>query len=249
MWEPCCAAVTTNLQSKDKEEAKELMPPPLSRLCRFPNATNKSQLSAVLLQGYASAAESVKKALISDLTSRDSFDVESMVDIANDAFASLASLQADFADLYYAVRDLIFYHWQFSEAKKELDRNGCLQAMEARHSHLCDQSDLALKALLGAKVSLAKTEKLVTPFVRQIAETRELLNKLEEKLVQGNMELGELRGKCDRLEKCYEAAKTEEQNVAKQVEEHKKVIQPINNRCDDAMAGIGRIKVLLSTMS
>ncbi|KAF3454026.1 hypothetical protein FNV43_RR04471 [Rhamnella rubrinervis] len=163
------------------------------RLWHFPNTTvNKNQLSAVLLQGYASAAESVKNALISEFTTREIFDVESMVDVANNAFTVLGSLY---------------------EAKKELEREGSLQNMEAHHSQLYDRSDGALKALLGAKVSLAKTEKEVTPLVTQIVETRELLNKLEEKLMQGNAEIGALQEKCERLGKSYDAAKTEEQNV------------------------------------
>lgn len=235
------------MQSTDKEEVG--LPPPLSRLWHFPITTlKKNQLSAVLLQGYASAAESVKKALISDLTSRDNFDMESMVDIANDAFASLSSLRADFTDLYNAVRDLFLCHWKLSEAKKELEREGSLQNMEAHHGDLCDWSDGAMKALLSAKVSLAKTEKKVAPLVTQIVETRELLNKLEEELMQGNTEIGALQEICEILEKSYDDALAEEQNVAKQVEEHKKMVQPINNRCDEAMAGIEKTKALLSSL-
>lgn len=115
-----------------KEEEMELRPAPLLRLCNIPSTRlDKNQLPAIIQQGYASAAEFVKKALISEFTSQDNFDVESMVDLANGAFALLASLHADYAGLYDAVRNFISYHWQLSEATKELERNGFVQKMEA----------------------------------------------------------------------------------------------------------------------
>ena len=45
-------------------------------------------------------------------------DVDFMVDMAIAAFASLSLFQADFAALYYAVRDYILYHCQLSEASR-----------------------------------------------------------------------------------------------------------------------------------
>lgn len=206
----------------------------------------KNQLPEIIQQGYASAAKFVKKALVSELMSRDNFDVESMVDVANDAFASLASLHADFDGLYNSVKDLILYHWQLSETKKELGMKGCLQKIEAHHSDLCDQSDKAHKALLGAQISLAKTETLVTHLVTQIVEIRERLNSLEEKLKEGNEKIDAWREKCDRLEKSYEDAKAEERNSAKEVEELKKILEPINSRHDEAMANIEWVKGFLS---
>lgn len=51
-----------------------------------------------------------------------------------------------------------------------------------------------------------------------------------------------MREERDRFEKSYEAAKAEEQNAAKQVEEHKKIVDPINSLSDRAMAEIKSTK-------
>ncbi|XP_024923207.3 uncharacterized protein LOC112489237 isoform X1 [Ziziphus jujuba] len=233
-------AKTVSLQSENEEKVD--LPPPLLRLYRIPNTTlNKNQLPEVIRQAYASAAASVKKALVCELKSRDNFDVESMVDLANDAFVSLGSLHADFGDLYNSVRDFIQYHWQLSEAKKELRMKGCILEMEVHYFDLCDQSDKAHKALLGANISLAETE-------NEIVQIREILNDLEEKLKEGNEKIGAWQEECNRLEKSYEEAKAKEQNSAKQLAEHKRILELINSRHDKAMADIERTMFLLSSM-
>lgn len=52
--------------------------------------------SSRLRQRHTPEAESLRKALIADLISQDNVDVESMIDKANKAFASLSLFHIDF---------------------------------------------------------------------------------------------------------------------------------------------------------
>lgn len=54
-----------------------------------------------------------------------------------------------------------------------------------------------------------------------------------------------MQEECNKLEKSYKGVKADEENAAKQVEEHRKIIQPVNIRRDEAMAGIERTKVFV----
>lgn len=228
----------------DEEDENGLM----SKLRCFPaKKFGKNNLSYRTRQRNAKAAESVRKALISELMSLD--NVESMVYKANNAFASLSSFHADFGDLYDAVRAFISYQCELLEANKELEINGCLQENIAVHrDNLLTRSKQDAKALSGTRTSIAKARKNVAVLMKQIGKTRKLLKELEEKVAQKDMEIDGLEKGFHKLEESYEITKADQQNIAKQIEKERKNAQQISTRSDKARAGIEQTKALLSSL-
>ncbi|PON39377.1 hypothetical protein PanWU01x14_305560 [Parasponia andersonii] len=230
----------------DSVPMAENEPSILSRHCQYSNTTlDKSPNSGRVCQSYASVANNVKKDLIASLTSTNDLDIDFMIDFSNAAFASLSSFQSDFAALYDAVRDYIFYHCQLSEANKELRS---LVEMIAHLNNLTTRSSEAAIKLSSTRSALIKAKTDGATLVTRISETRELLKELEEKLEKGDKEIDTLQPECDKLEASYSAAHAEWLAVCTQFVEKNKIEEHINSRCDEARAGIERTKALISSL-
>lgn len=135
---------------------------PLFLLRKFPNnspnSSNFNELSPDLSELYASTALSVKKLIVSELSSsREDVNVETMVELSNKAFETLDWLGADYADLYDAVRSLLSHCAQLSSAKSELQshQNDESNAISYRDvlQHRCSKAFEALAGSLADRVS------------------------------------------------------------------------------------------------
>uniref|UniRef100_A0A2N9GZS9 Uncharacterized protein n=1 Tax=Fagus sylvatica TaxID=28930 RepID=A0A2N9GZS9_FAGSY len=97
---------------------------PLLLLRQFPVVSHNdnhnffNQLAPATRELYSLTAESVKKLLVSELSSNS--NVENMVELANNAFRTLDWLRADYAKLYDGVRALISSRAELSSAESEL---------------------------------------------------------------------------------------------------------------------------------
>ncbi|PON91878.1 hypothetical protein TorRG33x02_122090 [Trema orientale] len=226
----------------------KIEPDILTRLCPYASPTLvNNHPSARVRQSYTSAANFVRKDLISTLTSGNNMDVDFMIDLANAAIASLSSFHIDFASLYDAVKDYILYHCQLSEANKELESNGCQLMKDQVNNSLTRWGEAAEKSY-STRNALIKAKTDGAALVTQISETRELLKELEEKLEKGVKEIDSLQAECNKCGKTLMTAFAEWYNVFNQHEEKKKIDEDIKGRCDKARAGIERTKALLSSM-
>ena len=227
---------------------------PLFLLRKFPNnspnSSNFNELSPDLSELYASTALSVKKLIVSELSSsREDVNVETMVELSNKAFETLDWLGADYADLYDAVRSLLSHCAQLSTAKSELQshQNDESNAISYRDvlQHRCTE---AFEALAGSLAEYREAEKQLGVLNTSVSKHREVLRKLEKELAQKRKEVAVLEGKWKHCLESHLAIKNEKKEFAEQVTEKRKIVQMTERRCDEVRADVKRCKETLSSL-
>ncbi|KAK7840270.1 uncharacterized protein LOC112018342 [Quercus suber] len=227
---------------------------PLFLLRKFPNnspnSSNFNELSPDSSELYASTALSVKKLIVSELSSsRENVNVETMVELANKAFETLDWLGADYADLYDAVRALLSHCAQLSSAKSEL------QTHQNEESNAISYLDVlqrrcteAFEAFAGSLAEYLEAEKRLGVLNTSVSEQREVLRKLKKESAQKGKEVAVLKGKWKRCLRSHLVIKNEKNEFAEQVTKKRKIVQMIEGRCDEIKAGVKRCKETLSSL-
>ncbi|KAM4092325.1 hypothetical protein ACB094_06G030100 [Castanea mollissima] len=224
---------------------------PLSLLRKFPNnssaianSNNLNQLAPATRELYAKTAESLKKLLVSELSSW-SGDVETMVASANRAFETLDWLQPDCTEFYAAVRDLLSRRAQLSSLETELRTHQNEEESDAGNFHA--RSKEALEALARSEAEYKKAGERVSCLKSRVSEIRVVLKKLEDESKREEVMLVDRKREWDQCIESHLALKKEEKELAEQMEEKQKIIKKIKRLRDEAEAGVqGSIKALSS---
>ena len=223
---------------------------PLSLLRKFPNnsssnnnnSNNLNQLAPATRELYAKTAESLKKLLVSELSSW-SGDVETMVASANRAFETLDWLQPDCTEFYDAVGDLLSRRAQLSSLETELRTHQNEEESDAGNFQA--RSKEALEALARSEAEYKKAGELVSCLKSRVSEIRVVLKKLEDESKREEVMLVDRKREWDQCIESHLAIKKEEKELAEQMEEKQKIIKNIKRLRDEAEAGVqGSIKAL-----
>ena len=226
---------------------------PLSLLRKFPNnssysnnnnSNNLNQLAPATRELYAKTAESLKKLLVSELSSW-SGDVETMVASANRAFETLDWLQPDCTEFYDAVRDLLSCRAQLSSLETELRTHQNEEESDAGNFQA--RSKDALEALARSEAEYKKAGERVSCLKSRVSEIRLVLKKLEDESKREEVMLVDRKREWDQCIESHLAIKKEEIELAEQMEEKQNIIKKIKRLRDEAEAGVqGSIKALSS---
>ncbi|XP_023901081.1 uncharacterized protein LOC112012944 [Quercus suber] len=222
---------------------------PLSLLRKFPNnsysnnnnnSNNLNQLAPATRELYAKTAESLKKLLVSELSSW-SGDVETMVASANRALETLDWLQPDCTEFYDAVRDLLSRRAQLSSLETELRTHQNEEESDAGDFQA--RSKDALEALARSEAEYKKAGERVSCVKSRVSEIRVVLKKLEDESKREEVMLVDRKREWDQCIESHLAIKKEEKELAEQMEEKQK----IKRLRDEAEAAVqGSIKALSS---
>ncbi|XP_030932485.1 uncharacterized protein LOC115958227 [Quercus lobata] len=228
---------------------------PLSRLREFHNSdpsnsssssSNLNQLDSAAREHYATAAESVKKLLLLELSSAR--DVETMVELSNKAFNSLDWLQPDYSEFYDAVKDVLSLRAQLSsvETKLRTHQNEESDAVSSR----CDvevRSKESMAALARSEAELGKAKERVSGLKRRVSEIMDILRKLVIESAKEERVLADIEKEWNQCLESHMAIKKEEKELTEQVEEKQKAVQKIKQLRDEVEAGVqASIKALSS---
>jgi len=225
---------------------------PLSRLRKFNNSdpssssSNLNQLDTAAREHYATAAESVKKLLLLELSSAR--DVETMVELSNKAFNSLDWLQPDYSEFYDAVKDVLSLRAQLSSVETELrtHQNEESDAVSSR----CDvevRSKESMAALARSEAELGKAKERVSGLKRRVSEIMDILRKLVIESAKEERVLADIEKEWNQCLESHMAIKKEEKELTEQVEEKQKAVQKIKQLRDEVEAGVqASIKALSS---
>ncbi len=213
----------------DKVDVNKEDTSPLSLLRKFPYSAqnnNNNELSPETRKLYASAVDSVKKLLVSELLSNS--NVGTMVELVNKAFETLDWLHADYGKLYDAVKALLSKRAQLFSTESELRK------------HRNEEAD----ALLACEDNRTRAKEAVEALARSEAEYM----KVKVRLGQLKEEVGVLEGEWERCLESHLAIKSVGEVLAVQEEEKRKIVEKIKQRCDEVEAGIEQSIMLLSSL-
>ncbi|KAL0000723.1 hypothetical protein SO802_014504 [Lithocarpus litseifolius] len=223
---------------------------PLSLLRKFPNnssnnnSNNLNQLAPATRKLYEKTAESLKKLLVSELSSW-SGDVETMVASANRAFETLDWLQPDCTEFYDAVMALLSRRAQLSSLETVLRTHQ--NEEESNAGNFQARSKEALEALARSEAEYKKAGERVSCLKSRVSEIRVVLKKLEDESKREEVMLVDRKREWDQCIESHLAIKKEEKELAEQMEERQKIIKKIKRLRDEAEAGVqGSIKALSS---
>nr|XP_023906642.1 DNA ligase 1-like isoform X2 [Quercus suber]POF18354.1 hypothetical protein CFP56_69209 [Quercus suber] len=227
---------------------------PLSRLRKFQNtdpsnsnsSSNLNQLDTAAREHYATAAESVKKLLLLELSSAR--DVETMVELSNKAFDSLDWLQPDYSEFYDAVKDVLSRRAQLSSVETEL-RTHQNEESDAVSS-CCNvevRSKESMAALARSESELGKAKERVSGLRRRVSEIMDILRKLVIESAKEERVLADVEKEWNQCLESHLAIKKEEKELTEQVEEKQKAVKKIKQLRDEVEAGVqASIKALSS---
>lgn len=227
---------------------------PLSRLRKFHNSdpsnsnssSNLNQLETAAREHYATAAESVKKLLLMELSSAR--DVETMVELSNKAFDSLDWLQPDYSEFYDAVKDVLSRRAQLSSVETEL-RTHQSEESDAVSSR-CNvevRSKESMAALARSEAELGKAKERVSGLKRRVSEIMDLLRKLVIESAKEERVFADVEKEWSQCLESHLAIKKEEKESTEQVEEKHKAVKKIKQLRDEVEAGVqASIKALTS---
>jgi|UniRef100_A0A2N9GZB9 chromosome segregation ATPase len=242
----------SNNHTKQEDDVARDDTGPLSLLRKFPdNAHNNhyfNQLAPATRELYASTAESVKKLLVSELSYYPS--VETMVELANKAFETLDWLQADYAQLYDAVKAHLTHCAQLSSAESELltHQNEEKNAVLAREANRT-RAEEAVEAVARSEAEYEKAEVRLGDLENRVSETREVLKKLLSESMQRKAEVAFLEGEWKRCSESRLEIMKEDEELAEKIEEKRKIVEKIEQRYKEAEALVERSIMTLSSLS
>ena len=227
---------------------------PLSRLRKFHNSdpsnsnssSNLNQLDTAAREHYATAAESVKKLLLLELSSAR--DVETMVELSNKAFDSLDWLQPDYSEFYDAVKDVLSRRAQLSSVETELrtHQNEESDAVSSRCS-VEVRSKESMLALARSEAELGRAKERVSGLKRRVSEVMDVLRKLVIESAKEERVFADVEKEWNQRLESHLAIKKEEKELTEQVEEKQKAVKKIKQLRDEVEAGVqGSIKALSS---
>ena len=227
---------------------------PLSRLRKFHNSdpsnsnssSNLNQLDTAAREHYATAAESVKKLLLLELSSAR--DVETMVELSNKAFDSLDWLQPDYSEFYDAVKDVLSLRAQLSSVETELrtHQNEESDAVSSRCS-VEVRSKESMVALARSEAELGRAKERVSGLKRRVSEVMDVLRKLVIESAKEERVLADIEKEWNQCLESHLAIKKEEKELTEQVEEKQKAVKKIKQHRDEVEAGVqASIKALSS---
>ena len=227
---------------------------PLSRLRKFHNSdpsnsnssSNLNQLDTAAREHYATAAESVKKLLLLELSSAR--DVETMVELSNKAFDSLDWLQPDYSEFYDAVKDVLSRRAQLSSVETEL-RTHQNEESDAVSSHCSVEvrSKESMVALARSEAELGKAKERVSGLKRRVSEVMDVLRKLVIESAKEERVFADVEKEWNQRLESHLAIKKEEKELTEQVEEKQKAVKKIKQLRDEVETGVqASIKALSS---
>ncbi|KAK7816275.1 hypothetical protein CFP56_000563 [Quercus suber] len=172
-----------------------------------------------------------------------------MVDLANKVLAWLNGVNADYTELYNAVRDLSC-HAELSSVESEL-RTRQNDETEAVLSgdELRARSREATEELARSEAEYMKATGHLSLLKDKISETREELRKLEEESVEKEREVDVLDVKWKSCLHSHIAIKNEEREFDGQLFEKHRNLEETQQRFDEVEAGVRQSrKALLSIL-
>lgn len=227
---------------------------PLSRLRKFQNtnpsnsnsSSNLNQLDTAAREHYATAAESVKKLLLLELSSDR--DVETMVELSNKAFDSLDWLQPDYSEFYDAVKDVLSRRAQLSSVETELrtHQNEESDAVSSR-CNVEVRSKESMASLARSEAEVGKAKERVSGLKRRVSEIMDILRKLVIESAKEERVLADVEKEWNQCLESHLAIKKEEKELTEEVEEKQKAVKKIKQLRDEVEAGVqASIKALSS---
>ncbi|KAJ7963719.1 ELKS/Rab6-interacting/CAST family member 1-like [Quillaja saponaria] len=176
-----------------------------TKIRRYPKRKRymEEEFSYAISECGESVVVSTNKRLISRLIELDGSDVDSMVDLANSAFASLNWLQTDYADFYAMVKSFISYHSKLFVAKKKLASLSIL----SHHNNLCAELNYAALLLANIESTFGNSISQLCLINTGIMGTRQSLKRLEEEFTQSEKKIDVVKVERDKHATSYVVAR------------------------------------------